>query len=127
MPIAKDLAQIAVECVKNPGRESIWSPELGKYVCPDSEEGKTALLQNDRLPLFHKERQHPALGQQFKFVVLISFALTVLFLVLCVTLTLVAGKQPPPLHDKVVMGLFDLAKISTGTLLGLLGGKMLQG
>ena len=125
MPIVRDLAQIAVECAK-PGRESIWSPELGKYVCRDSEEGKRALLQSGRPPLLYKEGQHPALGQQFKLVVLISFALTVLFLVLCVVLTLVAGKEPPPLHDKIVMGLFDLVKISTGTLLGLLGGKMLQ-
>lgn len=45
MPIAKDLVPITVECVRNPGRESIWSPGLGKYVCPDSvvQKGQTCL------------------------------------------------------------------------------------
>jgi hypothetical protein len=56
-----------------------------------------------------------------------SLTLTVVFLALCVVLTLAAGKQPPPLYEKIVMGLFDLVKIGAGTFLGLLGGKRLQG
>ena len=68
MTVAKDLAQMAVECGRKPGRESIWLRELGKYVCPDSEEEKGALLQSDRPPILHEERQHPALGPQFKLV-----------------------------------------------------------
>ncbi len=61
MPIAKDLIQIAVECVRKPGRESIWSPELGNYVCPDSEEERRALLQSDRPPLLHRNGSIPFL------------------------------------------------------------------
>jgi hypothetical protein len=58
MTVAKDLAQMAVECVRRPGRESVWAPELGKYVCPDSEEEKRELLQSDRPPVLHREREH---------------------------------------------------------------------
>jgi hypothetical protein len=125
MTVAKDLAQMAVECGRKPGRESIWLRELGKYVCPDSEEEKGALLQSDRPPILHEERQHPALGPQFKLVFLTSVTLTVLFLALCVVLTLASGKEPPPLYEKLVMGLFDLVKIGAGTFLGLLAGKRL--
>jgi len=55
-----------------------------------------------------------------------SVLLTIAFIALCVILTLLAGKNPPPLYEKLVMGLIDLAKISAGTALGLLGGKRLQ-
>lgn len=123
--IVRDLAQIAAECVRTPGGESIWSPELEKYVCPDSKEGR-ALLQSDRPPVLHAEPQHPTIGRQFKLIFLTSATLTFLFLALCVVLTLAAGKEPPPLYEKVVMGLFDLVKIGAGTFLGLLGGKRLQ-
>lgn len=126
MSIARDLAQMAAECVRTPGQASIWSPELGEYVCPASEKGRV-LLQSDRPPVLHEEPQHPTIGPQFKLVFLTSVTLTFLFLILCVVLTLVAGKEPPPLYEKVVMGLFDLVKIGAGKFLGLLGGKRLQG
>ncbi len=123
--IASGLAQIAAECVRNPGGESTWSPELKKYVCPDSKEG-SALLQSDLPPVLHAEPQHPTIGRQFKLVFLTSATLTFVFLVLCVVLTFAAGKEPPPLYEKMAMGLFDLVKIGAGTFLGLLGGKRLQ-
>ena len=123
--IVRDLAQIAVECFRTPGGESIWSPELKKYVCPATKEGRT-LLQSDRPPVLHAEPQHPTIGRQFKLVFLTSATLTILFLVFCVVLTLAAGKEPPPLYEKLAMGLFDLVKIGAGTFLGLLGGKRFQ-
>ncbi|MGI0024879.1 MAG: hypothetical protein ACREA4_07015 [Nitrososphaera sp.] len=49
-----------------------------------------------------------------------------LFIVLCLVLTLLAGKEPPPLFEKVIMGFFDRAKIGFGTVVGLLGGRKLQ-
>ena len=52
---------------------------------------------------------------------------TLLFAVLCIILTFAIGKEPKPLFEKVVMGMFDLVKIGFGALVGLLGGKTLQG
>jgi len=52
---------------------------------------------------------------------------TLFFVVLCLVLTLIAGKEPPPLFEKVILGFFDLAKIGFGAVVGLLGGKKLQG
>jgi hypothetical protein len=33
MTIAQDMVAAAVECVRTPGRISIWSKRLGRYVC----------------------------------------------------------------------------------------------
>ena len=52
---------------------------------------------------------------------------TVLSLALCVGLTLAAGKDPPSLMTEVVRGLFDLAKVGFGAIVGLLGAKRLEG
>lgn len=120
----RDMAAMAVECVRTPGRTSIWSPELGEYVCPESDEGKS-LLQSADPPLLREEPQHPTLKSQFKLVFLTSVALTVFFLLICVTLTLIAGKEPPALHQQVVTKLLDIVQISAGAVVGLLGGKRL--
>ena len=122
----KEMAQIAVECVKNPRRRSVWVPGLGKYVCPDSEEGRKALAQEIKVSLAEDEK-HPPIDPQFKLVFLIAASGTLLFIVLCLVLTLLAGKEPPPLFEKVIMGFFDLAKIGFGAVVGLLGGKQLRG
>lgn len=49
------------------------------------------------------------------------------FAILYVVLTFLAGKEPPPLFEKIIMGFFDLAKIGFGAVVGLPGGKKLQG
>jgi hypothetical protein len=120
----KDMAAMAAECIRTPGRTSIWSPELDKYVCPDSEEGK-ALLQSADPPILREDSQHPTLKSQFKLVFVTSVALTVFFLLICVTLTLIAGKEPPTLHQQVVTRLLDIVQIGAGAVVGLLGGKRL--
>jgi hypothetical protein len=66
------------------------------------------------------------INPQFKLVFLTAVIGTLLFIVLCLVLSLLAGKQPPPLFEKVIMGFFDLAKIGFGAVAGLLGGKKLQ-
>jgi hypothetical protein len=122
----KEMALIAAECVKNPRRRSVWVPALGKYVCPDSEEGRRALALEIKAS-FAEEGRHPPIDKQFKLVFLTAASGTLLFIVLCLVLTLLAGKEPPPLFEKVIMGFFDLAKIGFGAVVGLLGGKQLRG
>lgn len=126
-----EMASIAVDCVKNPKRRSVWSPELDRYVCPDTEEGKKALAAAQPVPrseeIREKAARHPPIDTQFKLVFLTAAGGTLLFALLCVTLSFVAGKEPPPLFEKLVMGLIDLVKIGFGAMAGLLGGKTLQG
>ena len=63
----------------------------------------------------------------FKLVFLTAAIGTLLFVLICVTTTLLAGKEPPPLTEKITMALFDLAKIGFGSVVGLLGGQALKG
>jgi hypothetical protein len=120
----KDMALIAVECLKNPRRRSIWAPAIGKYVCPVTKEGQQALGQEIK-DSFAGYAHLPTVDPQFKLVFLTAAGGTILFVTLCVVLTLFAGRDPPSLLEKVVSGLFDLAKIGFGAAVGLLGGKEL--
>jgi hypothetical protein len=116
----RDILDIAGECINHPQRRAVWSPEVGRYMCPDTAEGQ-------RVALNYQAVQHPPIDPQFKLVFLAAVAGTVLFTVLCILLTLLAGEQLPSLLEKIVMGLFDLAKIGFGAIVGLLGGKRLDG
>jgi hypothetical protein len=64
--------------------------------------------------------------QLFKIVFLTAAIGTLFFITLCLVLVLIAGKEAPPLFEKVIMGFFDLAKIGFGSVVGLLGGRKLQ-
>ena len=119
----KEMAQIAAECFKRPGEMSVWSPELGRYVCPD--EAKTVAAKPPP-KISSKVAKHPPVNPQFKLVFLTSVIGTFIFAVVCLVLTFAAGKEPPPLFEKVIMGFFDLVKIGFGAIAGLLGGKKLQ-
>ena len=126
-----EMISIASDCLKQPTRRSVWSPQLGRYVCPDSADGKNAFLAVQSVPLSDKMRReavkHPPINPQFKLVFLTAAGGTFLFAILCVTLTFLIGKEPHPLFEKVVIGMFDLVKIGFGAVVGLLGGKQMQG
>ena len=38
-----EMGNVAAECFRNPRKRSVWSAELGRYVCPESDDGKAAL------------------------------------------------------------------------------------
>lgn len=118
-----EMTAIAAECVKTPGRPSVWSPQLGRYVCSNDPEWSRAVASQTQ-PM---QASHPPISPQFKLVFLTSAVGTFLFVVICLVLSLLAGRQPPPLLEKVTMGFFDLAKIGFGAVVGLLGGRQLQG
>jgi hypothetical protein len=130
----KEMADIAAACLKAPRRLSVWCPEKGTYICPDSDE---VWDQNTPPPgghpkssadlVFPATAQHGAITPQFKLVFLTAAIGTLLFVLLCLASSFVAGKDPPPLVDKVIMGFFDLAKIGFGAIVGLLGGKAIGG
>ena len=115
-----EMAETAVACVRSPGRTSVWSPKLRRYVSLDSEGGQSPASD----PGVYDPQvvaAHPPISSQFNLVFLTAAIGTLLFVVVCLTLTLIAGKEPPPLFEKVIMGFFDLAKIGFGAVVGLLG------
>ena len=118
-----EITNIAAECVKTPGRLSIWSSRLAKYVCSDTLEGRQAIAEQS----LASSAAHPPINPQFKLVFLTAAGGTLLFVLICLVLSLIAGREPPPLFEKIIMGFFDLAKIGFGAVVGLLGGKQLQG
>jgi hypothetical protein len=130
----KEMADIAAECIKAPRRMSIWCDQKGTYVCPGSDDLK---VPNPPAPSVRRlaspgivspaTTEYGAISPQFKLVFLTAAIGTLLFVLLCLACSFLAGKNPPPLVDKVIMGFFDLAKIGFGAIVGLLGGKAIHG
>jgi hypothetical protein len=114
------MIDIAGECIQNPRQRGVWSPEVNQYVCPDTEEGQ-------RVTLDYQASGHPPISPEFKLVFIAATAGTILFTALCIGLTLLSGEQLPDLLEKVIMGLFDLAKIGFGAIVGVLGAKRIGG
>lgn len=115
----RDMAAIASECVKRPGKSAVWSPTLGRYVCPTI----------DGIPLSElnpADAARPPISPMFKLVFLTAAGGTILFIALCVTLALLAGKEPPTLVTELIRGMFSLAQIGFGAIVGMLGGKRLE-
>ena len=121
--MANAIVGMAAECLRDPRRTSVWSDRLGKYVCADTDDGREALLLQNQLAL----RAHPSLSPEFKLVVKIAMIGTLFTLCLCIVLTFLAGREPHPLLEKVIMGFFDIVKIGIGAIAGLLGGRKLSG
>jgi len=113
--------EVAVECFKHPWYKSFWSSKRRRYICPEGEK-----LERETVVEEIKGSRKPEISAQFKLVFLTSAIGTLLFIALCVVLTLAAGKEPPTLLQEVIRGLFDLAKIGFGAIVGLLGGQALQ-
>jgi hypothetical protein len=114
---------VAAECARVPSRASIWSARLGRYVCTKDPEFEFALAEQGNAT----SAGHPTINASFKLVFLTAAGGTILFAAICVITTLLAGKEPHPLTEKIVMGFFDLAKISFGAIVGMLGGQTLKG
>ena len=117
-----EMANIASECLARPRSTSIWSPRLSKYVCEHGEDGGEVLAERSG----HSPTGQATISPTFKWVFGWSLAGTVFFVVLRIVLSLAAGRQPPPLFEKLVLATFDLAKIGFGAIVGLLGGKAEQ-
>lgn len=124
----QDMAVIAKECITNPKRRSIWLPDSKKYVCPESEEGaKQAEIQaKEETKGTTGKTKNPPLNPVFKIVFVTAAGGTFFFMTLCIVMTLLTGKDVPPLFEKIIMGMFDLVKIGFGAIVGLLGGVKLQ-
>jgi hypothetical protein len=120
----KEMTNIAAECLKNPGRKSVWSPQQGKYICPESGKHKRAVVAHQDLSA-DERTEHPPISPQFKLIFVTAASGTLLFVLLCFGCSFVAGKEPHPLLEKLIMGFFDLAKIGFGAIVGLLGGRTL--
>lgn len=124
--MVKEMINIAAECLKNPGKKLVWSSEQQKYICPERvKHTRAAVVQQAASAAATAE--HPALSQQFTLIFSTAAGGTLLFVLLCFGCSFAAGKQPPPLLEKLIMGFFDLAKIGFGTIVGLLGGGWLAG
>jgi hypothetical protein len=120
------MARVATECVKRPYLPGVWCPENNKYVrkveqTDAADHGSEAVR-----PPQDQARTPPPLGTQFKLVFVSAFGGTMFFILLCVLVTLVTGGQPTPLEEELVRGLWDLAKIGFGSVVGILGSKTLK-
>ncbi|MBV9884426.1 MAG: hypothetical protein JO276_15560 [Sphingomonadaceae bacterium] len=116
------MAAIAVECARTPGLTSIWSKNLGRYVCSKDPEFERAAREEST----GSSPDHVPINSAFKLVFLASLGGTALFTAICVTTTLLAGREPPPLTVELVRWLGDLAKLGFGAMTGLLGGQSLR-
>jgi len=83
----------AAECVRAPGRPSVWSDRHGSYVCSNHPEYEGAAAEQRQ----SVTSGHAPLSAAFKLVFLSAFGGTVLFTAICVATTLLAGRDPPPL------------------------------
>ena len=116
----KDVALLAQECIRHPGRRAVWSPDLQKYACPDTEDGQKTTLD-------FASSTHPPISPEFKLVFVTAAAGTLLFILICITTSILAGRNPSGLLTEIIRGLFSLAQIGFGAIVGLIGGKRLQG
>jgi hypothetical protein len=122
MSLTKRMAAVAAECTRTPGRKSVWSEHRRRYVCSKDPEYERAASEQDNAIA----QGRPPIGSAFKLVFLTAVGGTVLFVAVCVITTLLAGREPHPLTEKLVTGFFDLAKIGFGAVVGLLGSQSLK-
>lgn len=116
------LGKVAAECVKHPGRPSLWLEAERRYVCPD-EAHAYAVAEKTQAAM--ESGATPRLDPKFKLVFLTAAAGTLLFTAICVVLHLVTTGEPPPAREKFIDGMLTMAKIGFGAIVGLLGGKVL--
>jgi hypothetical protein len=113
MSLAREMAAVAAGCLDQPKRMSVWSDELKKYICVTDPRAKNI--------------SGPTIDPAFKLVFLTAAGGTLLFLIICITVTILNPAHQPDLLDRIINGLFDLVKIGFGAVVGLLGGQALAG
>jgi len=124
--LMKRMATIAAECMRTPGRDSIWSERLGRYVCDKDPEFHDVVADQSRVAV-PAVAALPPVKSPFKLVFWTATGGTILFLVICVGTTALVGKEPHPMTERMVTSLFDMAKIGFGAIVGLLGGLAQKG
>ncbi|MEM8871920.1 MAG: hypothetical protein AAGB10_16900 [Pseudomonadota bacterium] len=110
---------VAKECARRPKDRSIWSESDKRWFCP-GDPGYQELVAS----LGGSEA--PSISPEFKLVFVTASIGTLMFLLICVALTLTANRTPPPLTEQLIKGLFSLVQIGFGAICGLLGGKALN-
>ncbi len=123
MGLTKRMAAVAAECMRNPGRDSVWSERLGRYVC--TRDPAFAEAEVDQGQAATPGR--PPISSMFKLVFGTAAGGTLLFLAICVATTALVGKEPHPMTERMVTTLFDMAKVGFGAIVGLLGGLASKG
>jgi hypothetical protein len=118
-PLIRSMAAVATECVKSPGRTSIWSKKAGKYVCSKDPEYREATHQQTA----EVSLEHPPINQTFKLVFLTSAFGTVFFTGLCLVVHWATGGVMPTATQKLVDGMLSMAQIGAGAVFGLLGAQ----
>ena len=119
MSVAEDMMATAIECVRKPGRTSIWSARLGKWLCSDDPEFQQALADQSTM----STAARAPIGAAFKLVFLTAEGGTAFFLIICVGLTILLDKPHSDFTERLILSVFDLAKIGVGAIAGLLGVK----
>jgi hypothetical protein len=118
--VAAQMIQTASECARTPHRASVWSERLGKYICSQDPEFKQTKTETEGTG------GQISLSPAFKLVFLTAAGGTLIFVAICIITTVIAGREPHPLLERIVSGLFDLAKIGFGAIVGLLGAKSIK-
>jgi hypothetical protein len=118
----KQMAQVAIESVREPNRHSIWHAGGQRYVCPRDPEYKEAIREQSA----ETSAAHPAINPAFKLVFLTAAGGTLLFVLICLGMHVALGEKMPPATVKLVDGFFAMAQIGFGAVVGLLGGQVLR-
>jgi hypothetical protein len=113
------MAAVAVECTRAPGKKSVWSERLQRFVCEDEAEFN---LVRDQPHQGHV----PAISPKFKLVFLTAAGGTLFFFLVCIGMHIAMGKAMSPPLTQIIDRTFDLVKIGFGAVVGMLGSKALD-
>jgi hypothetical protein len=116
------IGKVATECIRQPGRPSLWLDAERRYVCPDEAE---AYARAEQSQAKIAAPPSPRLDPKFKLVFLTAAGGTLLFTFICVAMHLATTGEPPPARKEFIEGMLTMAKIGFGAIVGLLGGKVL--